>query len=203
MSEPDPLTPGEFTEFLNRAALGDASAQEAICRQYERQVRIVARVLLGPQLRHHLDSMDLLQSVHRSLLIGLKNEKFAISSSEKLVALACTIVRRKVARSWRKLRRQVTHQKTPNGDIAHLTSILSSITNHHTGPAEIAQFNDQLEEVCKSLQDIERKMLEMRLDGYTSGEVGERLGLHPVAIRVRWSRLRQRLQDSGIFADWL
>lgn len=203
MTSPDPLSPEEFTELLQRAALGDTAAQESICSQYERQVRIVARVLLGPQLRNHLDSMDLLQSVHRSLLIGIKNEKFSISNSEKLIALACTIVRRKVARNWRKCQRQVRHRTNPNGDIAYLTSMLSSLTNHHTGAEEIAQFNDQLAEVCKSLHEIERKMLEMRLEGYTTGEVAEHLGMHPVAIRVRWTRLRQRLQESGIFTDWL
>lgn len=97
--ENDPLTENEFSEILGRAALGDSEAQVVICQQYERQVRIVARILLGPQLRLHLDSMDLLQSVHRSLLIGIRSEKFSIESSDKLVALACTIVRRKVGAS--------------------------------------------------------------------------------------------------------
>ncbi len=203
MSEVDPLTKNEFAELLNLAALGDASAQEKICKQYERQVRIVARVLLGPQLRSHLDTMDLLQSVHRSLLIGIKSDKFSIATSDKLVALACTIVRRKVARKWRKLRRQQRHAHTTSGDVAYLTQILSSITNHHTDQVAIAQFNDQLESLCKSLHDIERKMLEMRLDGYTTDEVAEHLGMHPVAIRVRWTRLRQRLNESGIFNDWI
>jgi RNA polymerase sigma factor (sigma-70 family) len=203
LSEIDPLSNNEFTELLSRAALGDAAAQETICKQYERQVRIVARVLLGPQLRNHLDSMDLLQSVHRSLLIGIKSDKFSIASSDKLVALACTIVRRKVARKWRKFRRQQRHAPTTSGDVAYLTQILSSIANHHTDQVAIAEFNDQLENLCKNLHEIERKMLEMRLDGYTTNEVAEHLEMHPVAIRVRWTRLRQRLQESGIFADWI
>lgn len=203
LSEVDPLTKNEFADLLGRAALGDLAAQETICHQYERQVRIVARVLLGPQLRSHLDSMDLLQSVHRSLLIGIKSCKFSIETPDKLVALACTIVRRKVARKWRKVRRQQRHTQTASGDVAYLTQILSSITNHHTDQVAMAQFNDQLEALCKGLHDIERKMLEMRLDGYTTDEVAQQLGMHPVAIRVRWTRLRQRLNESGIFADWI
>ncbi len=203
LSTANPLSDNEFAQILGRAALGDVEAQESICKQYERQVRIVARVLLGPQLRHHLDSMDLLQSVHKSLLIGIKGDKFSIASSDKLVALAVTIVRRKVARKWRKHRRQLQHKNTASGDIAYLSSILSSITNHCTNPIEIAEFDDQLEQLCQSLPEIERKMLEMRLDGFTTGEVAEHLGFHPVAIRVRWTRLRQRLKQTGIFADWL
>ena len=90
----DPLA--DFATLLKRAAAQDAAAQAQLCQHYEPKVRIVARVLLGPALRSHFDSMDLVQSVHRSLLVGLRHEKFDISTPEKLIALASTIVRRKV-----------------------------------------------------------------------------------------------------------
>ena len=92
------LETDEFTELLFLASQGNSEAREAICQRYERQVRIVARVLLGPQLRPHLDTTDVLQSVHRSVLVGLREQKFDISIPDKLVALACTMVRRKVAK---------------------------------------------------------------------------------------------------------
>ena len=191
-----------FSELLQRATNGDTEAQEAICRKYERQVRIVARVLLGPQLRAHLDSTDLMQSVHHCLLMGIKNERFDIGSPQKLIALACTLARRKVARKWRLHRRQIQHSP-PTGDSGYISSMLSSIANPHAGPAEVAQFNDQLVLLCESMNQVERKMLQMRLDGYTNGEVAESLGIHPTAIRVRWTRLKQRLESAGVFADWL
>jgi hypothetical protein len=37
----------------------------------------------------------------------------------------------------------------------------------------------------------------------TSGDVAEQLGLHAAALRVRWTRLRKRLQESGVTLDWL
>ena len=192
----------QFSELLAKARLGDAAAQESICQRYERQVRVVARVLLGPQLRAQLDSTDLMQSVHHSMLLGIKDQRFDIASPEKLVALACTLARRKVARKWRLHRRQVRLGNI-TGDSSYIASTLSAIANPHSGPAEIAEFNDQLAKLCESLNEVERKMLEMRLDGYTTGEVAESLDIHPVAIRVRWTRLRQRLLAAGIFADWL
>ena len=65
-------------------------------RQYEPEVRIVARVLLGPALRPHLDSIDLVQSVHRSLLVGLRQNKLEIGGLEQLIGLVLTMLRRKV-----------------------------------------------------------------------------------------------------------
>src|SRR6516165_6904338 len=96
----------DFTGLLARARDGDPEALAELVRQYEPEVRIVARVLLGPALRPYLDSLDLVQSVHRSLLLGLRHGKVDVSSPERLVALATTMVRRKIARQWRRLQRQ-------------------------------------------------------------------------------------------------
>jgi RNA polymerase sigma factor (sigma-70 family) len=191
-----------FVELLNRASRGDREAQTIICQRYEKQVRIVARILLGPQLRAHLDSIDLMQSVHHSLLMGLKENRFDISSPEKLVALACTIARRKVARKWRMHRRQISRGFV-TGDSISIAETLSLVTNPHSDPSAVAEYNEELVQVCERLKEIERRMLEMRLDGYTSGEISEALQINPVAIRVRWTRLRQKLDAAGIFADWM
>src|SRR5437867_9177692 len=105
-SQPVPDTANDFAALLARARGGDRQALEQLAQQYEFKVRLVARYLLGPALRPYLDSMDLVQSVHRSLLLGLRQDKFDISTPENLMALALTLVRRKAARQWRHLRRQ-------------------------------------------------------------------------------------------------
>ncbi len=47
------------------------------------------------------------------------------------------------------------------------------------------------------VQSVHRSLL----DGYTTAEVAEELGIHPVALRVRWTRLRQRLSEAGVLLD--
>lgn len=177
-------------------------AQERLCSQYEQQVRVVARVLLGNQLRPHLDTTDIMQSVHRSLLVGIRDQKFDISSPDKLVALACTVVRRKVARKWRVHRRQIRLESNMNSNDDLLVT-LGSLGNCEANPAQMAEYNDSVRKLCNSLSGIERTMLERRLEGYTTGEVAQELGIHPIAIRVRWTRLRQRLEAAGVYADWV
>ncbi len=188
--------------MLRLATDGDCQAQTQLCEHYEQQVRIVTRVLLGAQLRPYLDSVDLLQSVHRSLLAGIKDQRFDISSPEKLVGLACTMVRRKVARKWRVHRRQVRLDFEGTSDDFMFTT-LRSLSNQGIGPAQQAEFNNSLAHLCNGLSDLERTMLQRRLEGYTTGEVAQELGMQPVAIRVRWTRLRQRLEETGMLADWI
>ena len=190
----------EFGQLLLQARMGDIVSQTRLCEEYEKQVYIVVRVLLGPQLRPHLDSMDLIQSVHRSLLAGLRDKKFEIATPENLVALACTMVRRKVARQWRKHKRQL-RLATSNNESPLLSEVLQSLYGRECGPSEVAEYRCSLEKLCESLNPIERQMLERKLEGYTTGEVAEQLGMHPVAIRVRWSRLRDRLASQEIFLD--
>ncbi len=186
---------------MHLAGQGDRDAQELICQKYETQVRIVARVLLGPLLRPYLDTADVMQSVHRSLLVGLRDNKFDIASPEKLVALACTIVRRKVARKWR------THRHQTRFDLSDLPvdllDTLNSLAHSGDDPGRAAEYKDSVAKLYQELSEIERRMLERRLDGYTTGEVADELGIPHVAIRVRWSRLRKRLESAGVFADWL
>ena len=60
-------------------------------------------------------------------------------------------------------------------------------------PAAEAAFHDAAGKLYEQLTEPERQMLDLRVQGFTTDEIAERLGLHPVALRVRFSRLRKRL----------
>jgi RNA polymerase sigma-70 factor (ECF subfamily) len=194
--------PADFETLLARARAGDAAAVEQLARQYEPKVRIVARVLLGPALRPYLDSMDLVQSVHRSLLGGLQQGRMDVSTPDNLIGLALTMVRRKAARQWRRLQRQKRLDGTAGG-VDDLPGLLASLSCPHPDPAQAAQFNDQLRQLCDHLDTSERRVLEMRLQGHSTEEIAGALGLRPGALRVRLTRLRQRLSAAGALDDWL
>ena len=192
----------DFAALVARGRQGDREALAQLAQQYEPKVRLVARVLLGPALRPYLDSVDLVQSVHRSLLLGLREEHFDFANPDKLIALALTVVRRKVARHWRRLRRQqrLDGRASEGGDLAQL---LTSLSSPQGDPALAAQFNDQIRHLCADLSETERRMLDLRLQGYSTAEIAGQLGLNPVALRVRLTRLRQRLQAASVLDDWL
>jgi RNA polymerase sigma-70 factor (ECF subfamily) len=198
MTQSDP----SFAVLVSRARQGDSEAVDELCRQYEPRLRVVARVLLGPALRPALDSMDLVQSVHRSLFIGFREEKFDVSTPDNLIALALTLLRRKVARHWRRIQRQRRLQ-TGGSSVDLLPAILADLTTPEAGPAEVAQYRDQLEQLCRQLDATERHVLALRLDGYTTAEIAQQLGLNHITLRVRLTRLRERLRSSGVLHDWL
>jgi RNA polymerase sigma factor (sigma-70 family) len=192
----------EFVVLLGQARQGDRAAAQELARKYEPEVRILARVLLGPALRPHLDSMDLVQSVHRSLLVGLRAGRFHISSPDRLIALALTMVRRKVSRQWQHLRRQqrLTDAAAPAADPLEL---LASLSRPSVDPASLAQYHDAVRQLWDELSASERRLIELRLEGYTTSEAARALSVDARVLRVQLSRLRQRLHDRRLLHDWL
>jgi DNA-directed RNA polymerase specialized sigma24 family protein len=53
------------------------------------------------------------------------------------------------------------------------------------------------------LSDPDRRLMELRLQGYSTVEAARTLGTNANALRVRLTRLRQKLRACGLFDDWL
>src|SRR5262245_6856554 len=171
-------TSQSFATLLARARQGDRNALTQLTQQYESKVRLVARVVLGPALRPYLDTMDLVQSVHYTVMLGLRAAQFELAGPESLLALALTLVRRKAARHWRRLQRQ-QRLSSGGGDKGDLALLLTSLSTPQNDPVQAAQFKDQVEQLCRSLNETERRMLEARLQGYSTAEIAQQLSLQP------------------------
>ncbi len=191
----------DFVALLELARQGDQQAMERLTRQYEPKVRLVARVLLGPSLRPYLDSIDLVQSVHHTVLLGLRQQKFTFDSPDNLIALALTLLRRKVARKWRHLQRQKRIQG--HSESVDYADLFASLACPQADPSRLAQLNDQLRQVFQQMSEVDRRIMELRIEGFTSAEIAEQMELSSANIRVRVTRLRQYLQESGLMDDWL
>jgi RNA polymerase sigma factor (sigma-70 family) len=192
----------EFAALVVRVRLGDEAALAALLQLYEPEVRLAARVLLGRALRCHLDSTDLVQSVHHSLMLGLRQNKFVLAGPHQLQALALTMVRRKVARHWRRLRRQ----QPLDPEVLETLASADAPTNPggpQADPAAEAEYRDTLDYLYDKLDERDRPLVELRLQGYSTAEAARQLGEDADVLRVRLSRLRRRLRENNVLKEWL
>ncbi len=192
----------DFDLLLTAARSGDEAAMQRLIEQYEPELRIVARNRLGPALRPHLDTIDLMQSVHRSLLIGLRGDRFDISSPQKLIALAVTIVQRKAAKHWRHLKRQQRMSGHEESMENLVDSLLSLQVNRHPVSDEVAT-RELLSQWLAKVDSVEKSLIELRLHGHSTVEIAQLLGLDPDVLRVKLSRLRKRMREQGLLDDLL
>lgn len=167
--------------------------------QYETEVRIVARARLGAVLRPYLDTVDVVQSVHRSLLIGLRHDKFDISTPDNLLALAVTIVRRKIARDWRRMRRQQRLSGGHGG--TGLRQLLVTLSSSLPDAQHDVMLKEAIERVLNELDGLDRSLIELRLNGHNTAEAAAQLGIDAAHARVRLMRARRRLHEAGINGD--
>jgi RNA polymerase sigma-70 factor (ECF subfamily) len=192
----------EFASLLARARQGDQGALTALVRLYEPEIRRVAHYRLGPALRPYLDSMDLVQSVHRSLLPRLRRQEFDLATPENLIGLAVRMLMRKVSRHSRRLRRQ-QQQLERQLDLGGAGDFQVAFRLPEDDPARVALLRDLLRHVSSQLDDLDRRLLELRLEGHGTASAARELGLDPDSLRVRLHRLRQRLRQAGVFTDWI
>jgi RNA polymerase sigma factor (sigma-70 family) len=191
-SEPD----HQFLEILARVRQGDETAAEELVQRYERAVLRAVRARLGKPMRSVLDSVDIAQSVHRSLLVGLRQKRFDFDSPRQLVALAVVMVQRKVARQWRRIGKLPMGQldgrsqdDTPNERIASRDPTVS----------RIAAADELLNMFLSQLDGFDQQLVRLRLSGHSSVESARLLNREPAFVRMRWSRLRKKLQDNGFY----
>jgi RNA polymerase sigma-70 factor (ECF subfamily) len=179
----------DFPTVLERARRGDVEAMTRLIEEYEPQVRRVAHRRLGPALRASFDSSDLVQSVHRSLLLCLRRNKFTFNGPQDLVALAVTMVKRKAARKWARLQREQ--------ELLQLRAQLLS----RAKPQHAAELAGQLQDLLEALDDADRRLLGLYLEGHSTVEAARALGLKPDSLRVRRHRLLIKLRAAGLDID--
>lgn len=196
VAESDSLPPDdEFPKLLVRVRAGDESAASELVERYERAVLRAVRSRLGQQMRRAMDSMDVVQSVHQSLLLGLRSQRFEMSSPRELIALAVVMVQRKIARYWRKLKRM----PSADGDAAAHPqgTTVSGISSSEPTPADVAAADELLAQFLAPLDNLDRQLVRLKLDGHSSVEAAAVLNREPAFVRMRWSRLRQLLRKRG------
>lgn len=198
-----PVEVDDFQDLMNKAREGDSRALERLSAVYEKELRLVARVQLGPALRPYLDSLDLVQTVHRSIMMGLRDHKFEINTPDHLIGLALTMVRRKVARHWRRMQRQQRMSLHDQSGEEQTANILTELSSAEGDPAQAVQLRDAIQHLWQHLDEIERKVMTLRMQGLTTVEVAEQLNLDADVLRVRLSRLRQRLRQANVLSEWL
>lgn len=193
-TEPEP--DDNFAALLAKVRIGDELATAQLVHRYERAVLRSVRSRLGHTMRVTLDSMDIMQSVHRSLLMGLRNDKFQFSSSQQLIALAVVMVQRKVARIWRGMKKLEANRiaSETESEIA----LLNQIESGDPTVSRVASADEMLQSFLSRLNELDQQLVRLKLAGNSSSDAARLLHSDPAFIRMRWSRLRRKLREEGL-----
>jgi DNA-directed RNA polymerase specialized sigma24 family protein len=128
----------------------------------------------------------------------------ACFSTLALFSIAASLkdIRKDVQEIWKRMKRRTelngqltgTHEDAEHVVVGRPDSL---------DPAVEAEVRDGLARMLDEVDDADRKLLELRLQGFTTAEAARKLDADPDILRVRLSRLRRRLTERGLLSDWL
>ena len=81
--------------------------------------------------------------------------------------------------------------------------MLTGLVSQERDPAHAARFDDTVRRLWNQLAPLDRRVIELRMEGCSTVEAAGLLGEDPDRLRVRLHRLRQQVRQSGLLDDWL
>jgi RNA polymerase sigma factor (sigma-70 family) len=182
-----------FSIILGRIRAGDESAMAELVRDYEPLIRRSIRLRIrDPRVRRVMDSVDICQSVMASFCVRASLGQYQLESPSQLVSLLVAMARKKLAHEVRSLKAdRRDYRRVESFDSA---DAVAGRWNEET-PSQLVARADLTEEFRRRLTNDERRLVELRNDGYSWGEIAEQLGGTPDSRRVQLSRAISRVAD--------
>jgi RNA polymerase sigma-70 factor (ECF subfamily) len=190
------LPTDSFPEFLARLRAGDSAAPRELFQRFTHQLVALARGRFGPPVGHKVDPEDVVQSAYKSFFHRYGDGNLEVGNWNSLWGLLTLITLRKCAErvayhraECRDVSREVSG--SPGGE--EQAAWPEALSREPT-PYEAALLGETVEQLLAGLDDYERPIVELSLQGYTTQEISERLGRPERTVRRLRERVRHRLE---------
>jgi RNA polymerase sigma-70 factor, ECF subfamily len=188
-------TSDSFAEFLGRLRSRDHAAAEELFVRFAHQLIALAQRHIDGGLRHKVDPEDVVQSAYKSFFLRYGDGQLDIANWNSLWGLLTLIAVRKCAERaayHRAERRDAAREFSSQRD-DEMAPWLEAFSREPT-PHEAAVLSETVEQLLVHLDEEERPILEMSLQGYTTREISERLGRAERTVRLLREGVRHRLE---------
>jgi RNA polymerase sigma factor (sigma-70 family) len=152
---------------------GDQQAAAALFERYAKRLIALANSRLSARLAARVDPQDVIQSVYCSFFVGARDNRFVLQESGDLWRLLVAITIHKVHHQVKfHTAGKRTVQREANGPSSEgPLDIPVEMLADEPSPAEAVVLADTLEEVMRRLQPLQRRMVELRLQGHSVAEI--------------------------------
>jgi RNA polymerase sigma factor (sigma-70 family) len=141
----------------------DEAAAEELFRRYAGRLTALARSRLAQALASRVDAEDVVQSAYRSFFLLARDGEVSLRQTGDLWRLLVRITLRKVYRSARRHRADC---RSVEREQPQLEKMDATVLSREPTPAEAAALIDELRGVLTPLDAVQRRIVEMRLQGH-------------------------------------
>lgn len=182
-----------WRSWVRRLADGDDEVANEFWGQYGDRLQGLAAKFLTSKLYRREGPEDVVQSVCRTFLRRARKGQFELPDRDSLWRLLCAITVTKVREKARYHGRQKRsfEQERPLDDSR--VGIVPVGVSEPT-PAEKTEFTDELQRLLDTLDEEEREVVLLRIDGHTYPDIAKKLGRSKRTVRRRMEEVQLRLR---------
>lgn len=178
-----------FAQLMTRLRAGDQPAAAEVFHRFAERLIALARTRLDRQLRQKVDPEDILQSVYQSFFRRHLQGDFEVADWDGLWSLLTVLTVRKCGR-WAERFRAECRDVNREQSLAALGEALA----REPTPAEAAALTDAVEYLLRHLEERDRAIVALTLQGYPAAEVAHQLGRPERTVFRILERVKKRLR---------
>jgi RNA polymerase sigma-70 factor (ECF subfamily) len=184
-----------FAEFLTKLRGKDGAAAQELFARFTHQLIALAHRKIDAALRHKVDPEDVVQSAYKSFFFRYSADNLEVVNWNSLWGLLTCITMRKCAEraAYHRAERRDPAREVSAPPGYDTGSWLEPFGREPT-PLEAAVLSETVEQLLAGLDEDERPILELSLQGFTTREIGERLGRAERTVRLLREGVRHRLE---------
>lgn len=185
-----------FAGFMDRLHSQDDAAAEELFERFALQLIALARRHIGDGLRHKVDPEDVVQSAYKSFFFRYGAGNLEVVNWNSLWGLLTLITVRKCAERAAyhraECRNAALEVSLARGDDE---APWQDPLGREPTPLEAAVLAETVEKLLAGLDEEDRPILELSLQGYTTREISDRVGRAERTVRLLREGVRHRLEQ--------
>ena len=182
-----------FSSVMVRLRAGEDAAAAAVFERFARRLAVLARRHLDTRLRQKVDPEDVVQSAYKSFFLRFGDGKLSVVDWENLWGLLTLLTVRKCADKaefFGAQRRAVGRETSAEAGGGWWSAV-----DREPTPDEAAALAETVERLLDGLDEFERPVVELTLEGYSTEEISRQLGRAERSVRRLRERVRKRLEE--------
>ncbi len=185
-------------QLLERLRSGDVEAPTELFNRFARRLLGLARNRLDARLRQKVDPEDIVQSVFRSFFTRHADDQFDVRTEDKLWSLLamitvrkCTNVRVRFGRQGRNVYLELAQSSTDDETFSGWEAL-----SREPAPEQVALLDSVLEQLIVTLNDRERTIVALHLQGSPALEIADQVGRSERTVQRTIEKLRVLLEEA-------
>jgi RNA polymerase sigma-70 factor (ECF subfamily) len=185
----------ETIALVNRWREGDERAADDLFHRYVDRLLALARSRLSEKLAARFDPEDVVQSAYRSFFDKARSGRFTLERSGELWRLLAAITINKLHHAIERNTAGKRGIDQERGGASWLSQLnLVDMVARDPRPSEAVALADEMELLMRDLAPLQRRMLELKLRGFTLEEIAVEVQRSERTVRRVMDQVKQILE---------